>query len=66
MGRKFIGDVRLNAVPLDLSGDFEVTLDDTKDLIAMSAQLDFVSENWLDRFTRHVAARVAGLRSAES
>jgi hypothetical protein len=54
---KFAGDVRLNAVPLDLSGNFEVVFDGTIDLITASALLDLVSETWLDRFARNIAAR---------
>ncbi|MCA6112875.1 SAM-dependent methyltransferase [Bradyrhizobium cenepequi] len=61
---KFSGDVRLNAIPLDLSGHFEATLDGTKNLITISAVLDLVSENWLDRFTQHVAARALPLYAA--
>jgi len=53
---KSTGDISLNAVPLDLSGNFEGVLDGTKDVITISALLDLVSENWLDRFARHVAA----------
>ena len=37
---KSVGDVRLNAVPLDLSGNFEAVLDSTKELITISALLD--------------------------
>ncbi len=54
---QFSDDVRLNAVPLDLSSNFAAALDGTKDLITISALLDLVSEDWLDRFTRHIAAR---------
>ena len=63
---QFAGDVRLNAIPLDLSGNFEMVLDGTKDVITISALLDLVSETWLDRFTRHVAVtRAAGLCSTD-
>ncbi len=55
-------DVRLNAVPLDLSGHFEVVLDATKHLITTSALLDLVSEPWMDRLVHHVASHAtAGL-----
>ncbi len=54
--RKFSDDVTLNAVQLDLSSNFAVALDGTKDLITVSALLDLASEDWLDRFARHVAA----------
>ena len=53
---KTTGDVRLNAIPLDLSVNFEEVLDVTEDVITISALLDLVSENWLDRFTRHIAS----------
>ena len=61
---KFNADVRLNAVPLDLGDNFEVTLDGTTDLITTSALLDLVSENWLDRFTRHAATRALPVYAA--
>ena len=61
---KSTGDVRLNAVPLDLSGNFEGVLDGTKDVITISALLDLVSENWLDRFTRHVASHALPVYAA--
>ena len=61
---KFTGDIRLNAVPLDLSSNFEAALDGTKDLITISALLDLVSEDWLDRFTRHVAAHALRVYAA--
>jgi hypothetical protein len=61
---KFAGDVKLNAVPLDLSGNFEVVLDGTIDLITVSALLDLVSEPWLDRFARKIAARTLPVYAA--
>ena len=61
---KFSGDVKLNAVPLDLSGDFEAVLDGTKDVITISALLDLVSEIWLDRFARHVASHMLPVYAA--
>jgi hypothetical protein len=61
---KFAGDVRLNAIPLDLSGNFEGVLDGTRDVITISALLDLVSENWLDRFIRHVVSRALPVYAA--
>ena len=61
---KSTGDIALNAVPLDLSGNFEGILDGTKDLITISALLDLVSENWLDRFARHVASHALPVYAA--
>lgn len=62
----FAGDVRLNAVRLDLSGNFEVVFDGTKDLITISALLDLVSETWLDRFARNITARALPVYAALS
>lgn len=53
----FAGEVDVNAVPLNLNGDFEIVLNQPSDLITTSALLDLVSDAWLDRFARHVAAR---------
>jgi len=61
---QFGDDVRLNAVPLDLSSNFAAALDGAKDLITISALLDLVSEDWLDRFTRHVASRALPVYAA--
>jgi methyltransferase family protein len=61
---KFAGDVQLDAVPLDLSGNFEAVLDGTIDLITVSALLDLVSEPWLDRFARKIAARALPVYAA--
>jgi len=61
---KSTGDISLNAVPLDLSGDFEGILDGTNDVITISALLDLVSENWLDRFTRHAASHALPVYAA--
>jgi hypothetical protein len=61
---KSTGDISLNAIPLDLSGNFEGVLDGTKDVIMISALLDLVSENWLDRFTRHVASHALPVYAA--
>ena len=57
-GRNVGSDVRLNAVQLDLTGDFETVLDSTKYLITTSALLDLVSEAWMDRLVSHVASHV--------
>ena len=61
---QFSDAVKLNAVPLDLSSNFAVALDGTKDLITISALLDLVSEDWLDRFTRHIAAHALRVYAA--
>ena len=61
---KSTDDVRSNAIPLDLSGNFEVVLDGTKNVITISALLDLVSENWLDRFARHVASHALPVYAA--
>ena len=57
-------DVTLNAVPLDLSRNFEAALGDNIDLITVSALLDLVSETWLHRFSRAVAARALPVYAA--
>jgi SAM-dependent methyltransferase len=57
-------DVTRNAVRLDLSRDFEAPLENTIDLIAISALLDLVSETWLHRFLRAVSARVLPVYAA--
>ena len=41
-----------------------MVLDGTKDVITISALLDLVSENWLDRFTRHVASHALPVYAA--
>ena len=61
---KFTGDVTLNAVPLDLSGNFEPVLDGTKDLVTVSALLDLVSVTWLDRLVRDIVARALPVYAA--
>jgi hypothetical protein len=62
--RNFAGDVGLNAVQLDLNGDLEIVLNQPSDLITTSALLDLVSDAWLDRFARHVAARALPVYAA--
>ena len=60
----FAGDVRRNAVQLDLNRDLETALNRPSDLITTSALLDLVSEAWLDRLVRHVAAHSLPLYAA--
>lgn len=60
----FAGDVGLNAVQLDLNVDLEVVLHQPSDLITTSALLDLVSEAWLDRFARRVAAHATPVYAA--
>ncbi len=61
---KTIGDVRLNAVSLDLSNELEGVLDGTIDLVTISALLDLVSETWLDRFASAVATQAVPFYAA--
>jgi hypothetical protein len=60
----FAGDVSRTAVKLDLNSDLETVLNRPSDLITTSALLDLVSEAWLDRFARHVAAHALPLYAA--
>lgn len=60
----FPDDISLNAVQLDLNCDLEIVLNQSADLITTSALLDLVSEAWLSRFARHVAARGLPLYAA--
>jgi hypothetical protein len=57
-------DITLNAVPLDLSRNFEAPLENSIDLIAISALLDLVSETWFHQFSRAVAARALPVYAA--
>lgn len=50
-------DIRLDTIQLDLTDAFETVLDRPCDLVTISALLDLVSENWLDRFVQAIAAR---------
>jgi hypothetical protein len=57
-------DVTLNAVPFDLSRDFEAALGSKTSLITISALLDLVSETWLHQFARVVTARAVPVYAA--
>ncbi len=50
--------------PLDLARDLELALDGPVDLVTMSAFLDLVSEEWLDRLVVELAARKLPLYAA--
>jgi len=56
--------VTLNAVPLDLSRNFETAFANTIELITISALLDLVSQTWLHQFSRAVAARALPVYAA--
>jgi len=62
--RRIANDITLNAVPIDLSQNFEAVLGGAKDLITISALLDLVSETWLDRFSGCVAAHASPVYAA--
>ena len=47
----------VRATPVDLAHDLEAALDGPVDLVTMSALLDLVSAEWLDRMVTEVAAR---------
>jgi hypothetical protein len=54
----------VTAIALDLNRDLEAALDGPVDLVATSALLDLVSENWLDRLVVEIAARSIPLYAA--
>lgn len=54
--RAFSNEIKLNTTELDLSTDFEVTLDGAKDLITTSALLDLVSDEWMERLVERTTA----------
>jgi hypothetical protein len=62
--QNFASEVGRNAVQLDLNSDLETVLEQPSDLITTSALLDLVSETWLDRFARHVAAQALPVYAA--
>jgi hypothetical protein len=49
--------VRVTTMPVDLARDLEMALDGPLDLVATSALLDLVSEDWLQRLAVETAAR---------
>lgn len=57
-------NIELNAVQLDLSKDLATAFETPRDLITMSALLDLVSDAWLQRFLREVAARAVPVYAA--
>ena len=59
-------DVAVTAVPLDLNLDLEAVLDGPVDLVATSALLDLVSQDWLERLAVEIAARSIPLYAALS
>lgn len=64
VGGNFPGNVGLNAVQFDLNGDLRALFETPIDLVTTSALLDLVSEGWLDRFARHLAARALPVYAA--
>jgi hypothetical protein len=56
----------ITAIALDLNRDLEAALDGPVDLVATSALLDLVSEDWLDRLAVEIAARSIPLYAALS
>lgn len=57
-------DANLKTVRLDLNRDIEAALNRPSDLVTMSAMLDLVSADWLDRFARHAASRAVPVYAA--
>jgi len=57
-------DLVVSARAVDLAHDLELALDGPIDLITMSALLDLVSEDWLDRLVVEAAARRLPVYSA--
>jgi methyltransferase family protein len=60
----FESNVGLTAVQFDLNGDLKTLFEMPIDLVTTSALLDLVSEAWLDRVVRHVAARALPVYAA--
>ena len=50
-------NTELNAIQLDLGNDLEAVVEAPLELITMSALLDLVSEDWLEKLLRKVTAR---------
>jgi SAM-dependent methyltransferase len=57
-------DINVTTVPIDLQRDLELVLDGAVDLVATSAFLDLVSEQWLERLITEIAARRLPLYAA--
>ena len=58
------GNIELNPVRLDLSAGLEAAFETPRDLITMSALLDLVSDEWIQRLLREVAARAIPVYAA--
>jgi hypothetical protein len=59
-------DAAITAVALDLNRDLETAFDEAVDLVTVSALLDLVSDDWLDRLAVAIAARSIPLYAALS
>jgi hypothetical protein len=59
-------DAAITAVALDLNRDLESALDEAVDLVTVSALLDLVSDDWLDRLAVAITARSIPLYAALS